>query len=208
VKKVFLAEIKSGTTSSRQLTYVISTKAPDRENDRVLGFDLSNYRKNPVVLFAHDYKSLPVGKAVSISQVGDSLISTVEFVPADISPVAQQCYQLAAQGFMRGASIGFRPISTPKANELGGYDFANVELLEWSLVPVPAHPDALRRSVKDATSAGGIKGDLSDQQVAALVVRLVEDAAVSRGANQQLTDTETAALVVRSVFGSGGLQSP
>ncbi len=69
VKKVFLAEIKSGTTSSRQLTYVISTKAPDRDNDRVLSFDLSAYRRNPVVLFAHDYRSLPVGKAVSINQL-------------------------------------------------------------------------------------------------------------------------------------------
>jgi HK97 family phage prohead protease len=173
VNKVFLADIKAGAASSRQLTYVISTKAPDRENDRVLGFDLSNYRKNPVVLFAHDYRSLPVGKAVSISQVGDSLISTVEFVPADISPVAEQCYQLAAQGFMRGASIGFKPIGMPKSNELGGYDFPKVELLEWSLVPVPAHPDALRRGASASKSASTNGAQLTDEQVIATVIRTV-----------------------------------
>jgi HK97 family phage prohead protease len=203
MNKLFLAEIRSGTPSSRQLTYVISTTAPDRENDRVLSFDLAAYRKNPVVLFAHDYKSLPVGKAVSINQVGDSLISTVEFVPVDISPVAQQCYQLAAQGFMRGASIGFRPISTPKSNELGGYDYSKVELLEWSLVPVPAHPDALRRSVKDAKSHAS--RELPDHEIPALIERCLDNAGLSKRAARELSDAETARLVVGLIFGSGAV---
>jgi HK97 family phage prohead protease len=168
-----------------------------------VGFDLANYKRNPVVLFAHDYRSLPVGKAVSISQVGDSLISTVEFVPADISPVAEQCYQLAAQGFMRGASIGFKPIGAPKSNELGGYDFPKVELLEWSLVPVPAHPDALRRIVSGAISRSiadlrTTAKSLTDRDVRAIVERQL-DAADNLAKNADLSDAEVIATVVRNV---------
>jgi HK97 family phage prohead protease len=203
MNKIFVAEIKSGSAGSRQLTYTISTTAPDRSNDRVLGFDLSNYRKNPVVMFAHDYKSLPVGKTTSINQVGDSLIATVQFVPADISPVAQQCYQLASKGFMRGASIGFKPIvGQVKTNDLGGYDYSKVELLEWSLVPVPAHPDALRRS-----AGGNSRPDreIPDSELRGVIERYLDSARLSKRAARELTDAETAALVVSLVFGSGAV---
>jgi len=82
---------------------------------------------------------------------------------------------------MSGCSVGFRPSPgfPPKSNEFGGFDFTKAKLLEWSLVPVPANSATLRRAAK---SAGGIKGDLSDQQVAALVVRLVDEAGVSKRA--------------------------
>jgi hypothetical protein len=60
--------------------------------------DLLAYRANPVVLAFHDYRSLPVAKTVSISQVGDSLIATAESIGADVSPFADQCFRMPAGG--------------------------------------------------------------------------------------------------------------
>jgi hypothetical protein len=82
-------------------------------------------------LVFHDYRSLPVAKTVSIAQVGDSLIATAEFITADVSPFADQCFRMAAGGFMSGCSVGFRPSPgfQPKSNQFGGFDFPKAELL-------------------------------------------------------------------------------
>jgi len=57
------------------------------------------------------------------------------------------CILLWAGGWVKAASIGFAPI-TWEENDEGGWTFTEWELLEWSLVPVPANQEALRRMVK------------------------------------------------------------
>jgi hypothetical protein len=54
--------------SARRMTFTISTGSVDRDNDTLdpKGWDVKSYLTNPVVLFAHDYKSLPVAKCVEI----------------------------------------------------------------------------------------------------------------------------------------------
>jgi len=53
--------------------------------DQRRGWKLENYRKNPVVLWAHDYlgKNLPIGKAVNVTVDGKRLVADVVFDPAD-----------------------------------------------------------------------------------------------------------------------------
>jgi hypothetical protein len=66
----FLTTVRRSSTakaSERSLTFTASTQSLDRGSDRVLGpWQLTAFRKNPVILFAHDYKSLPIGRATSI----------------------------------------------------------------------------------------------------------------------------------------------
>jgi HK97 family phage prohead protease len=117
------------------------------------GWDLGNFEKNPVVLWAHDYRSLPIGKAVSVEKVGSSLRAVAEFVPKDtpvVGPMAEAVSQLLKGGFLNATSVGFRPLKSSFNEERGGFDFEKTELLEFSVVPVPAHPDALQ----DAKTAG------------------------------------------------------
>ena len=47
------------------------------------------------------------------------------------------------QGLLRAASIGFRPLES-SPNGRGGLSFTRWELLEWSLVAVPANAEAVR----------------------------------------------------------------
>lgn len=138
------------TDVSRQRKFTVSTAAVDRDNDSisVAGWKLDNYRKNPTVLFAHDYASLPIARAVSIGIENGKLVATAEFAEHDM---AETCLKLIDGGFLRATSVGFRPIAASRAVERDGFDFKEQELLEFSIVPVPANPEALIHA-----QAGGI----------------------------------------------------
>lgn len=132
--------------------FVLSTNAPDRQGDVIdqAGWQLGNYRKNPVVLFGHDYGSLPVARASACYVAGDKLKAVDRF--SDDHQLARECAALVSKGFLNAVSVGFRPIKWMWAEDRGMFaaDFAECELLEHSVVPVPAHQDALI----EARSAG------------------------------------------------------
>lgn len=134
----------------RRVRYVISDGSVDRENDTIAtgGWDVEAYRKNPVVLWAHSHRDLPVAKAVEITERDGRIEAVAEF--AD-HPFAETVFQLVKGGFMRAVSVGFRPKEWTINEERGGIDFKAQELLEFSVVPVPANPRALM-----AASAEGI----------------------------------------------------
>lgn len=149
-------EIKAIDREARTIDFVISTEDPDRMDDviKVNGWELDSYKKNPVVLFAHDNSEPPVAKAndITIRPRKKQLTARAEFVPQDVSPFAESLFQLYDKGFMRATSVGFRPIEfqfSDEDNRPMGIDFTRTELLEFSLVPVPANPEALISAKKD-----------------------------------------------------------
>lgn len=118
---------------------VISTNNVDRQGESVdqNGWDLEHYKNNPVVLFGHDYYSLPVGVCDSIELVEGKLIAKGRFAPMDANPFAQQVRKLYDLKIMRATSVGFI------VKEANGPLITKAELLEFSFVPVPANPYAL-----------------------------------------------------------------
>jgi HK97 family phage prohead protease len=143
LRKQFVTEVEA--LEDRSIKFIITTGSADRENDVIdpSGWDVSNYLKNPVVLFAHDYGSLPVARTTELVQHGDKLIAIAEFASAELNPMAEQVFNMLKQGFLKGASVGFRPTSFEYNDERGGVDFTGQELLEFSVVPVPANAQAL-----------------------------------------------------------------
>ena len=144
VVKGFVSEVKAVKDTNR-FNFTISTAGVDRDKDviEVAGWNLDNYKKNPVVLFGHDYRSLPVGKSVSIKTSKKGLDSEVEFASADTYPFAETVRKMVAGGFLSAASVGFRPIKYAYNEDRRGVDIQESELLEWSIVPVPANPECL-----------------------------------------------------------------
>ena len=148
LRKQYVAEsIKAvektdASAPGRSRQFVISTATVDRDNDSVAaaGWQLDNYKKNPVVLFAHDYSSLPVAKCTDVRTKGGNLIATAEFADHDM---ANTVLRLIDGGFLNATSVGFRPLKYSMNEARSGMDFAEQELLEFSIVPVPANPDAL-----------------------------------------------------------------
>ncbi len=113
------------------------------------GMDFSNYRKNPVVLFAHDYSGrtessgLPIGRTLRLERTPDGRIrADFEFLSGD--QFADRVRNAWNRGFLRGASIGWRAIEARPSRLGKGVRIVKSELIEWSIVAVPADPDALR----------------------------------------------------------------
>ncbi len=134
--------------ANRTLRFVFSDGGIDRYGDRIdpAGWQLANYKVNPVVLFGHDATQPPIGRASAVGVVGGRLMGSIEFMPEAISPLAESLFQMCKGGFLNAVSVGFLPIefgySTDKTRS-GGIDFKRQELLEVSLVPIPALPTAL-----------------------------------------------------------------
>lgn len=144
LRKAYNSEVEP-VPESRILRFTISTEGIDRDNDIIsaTGWDTKNYEKNPVVLWAHQYDQLPVGKAKGLKFQGGKIVADVEFVPAEVYPFAETVYRMVKAGFLSGTSVGFRPVQSSFNEKRQGYDFSKQELLEFSVVPIPANPDAL-----------------------------------------------------------------
>lgn len=148
VRKGFLPEIKGINYDERTVDFIISTGAVDRDNDVVdpNGWDLTDYKKNPVVLFGHDYRSLPVGRGLNTRMESGKLKSTAQFPDVSTYAFADTVFKLIAGGYLNATSVGFDPTKWEFVEEASrgfGVDFKQQKLLEYSIVPVPANPEAL-----------------------------------------------------------------
>jgi len=147
-----------GAADSRLIEFIVSTGRVDRENDTISpqGWDLTDYKSNPVVLWVHDHWSPPIGNSRSMYLDGDALKSMCEFTPEDLNPFGYQVYRLYAGGFMHACSAGFQPIEyNYDESRKYGVNFIKQSMLEYSCVPVPANPDALA-----VARSKGLKTDL------------------------------------------------
>jgi len=137
-------------TSGRSLDFIASDETQDRYGDviRADGWDLSAFKRNPVFLWAHQDKQTPIGRVDSIGVKGKQLIASVSFLTADENDYADKCWRLVQAGVLQAVSVGFIPTKPPNVRqtsdgEIIGYEFIAQELLELSLVSVPANPNAL-----------------------------------------------------------------
>ncbi len=112
------------------------------------GLSTDNYLRNPVVMWAHDAVGrspsggLPIGRTLSLAKTGaGEVIADFEFLSDD--PFAQRVKNAWDKGFLRAASVSWLPLETAPTPD-GGWRDTRSELLEWSIVSVPADPDALR----------------------------------------------------------------
>ena len=160
------AQVRGVNDETRTATFVASTENPVAmgwgapEVLRMSGVDLSRYKANPVVLNTHDRYSVEsiLGTAVA-TRVGRELHAAVRF---DETPEGEAAWARVKSGSLRALSIGYSvdpaKIKSIGAGESDGAGESRVDgpasivrgwqLMEISVVPVPADQDALlRRSV-------------------------------------------------------------
>jgi len=156
------------------LEIVASVEMPDRDGEVVVPstIRLDEYRKNPVVIWAHDRKSFPIAKCEDPAgnftcwlDEGGRLRQRWYFADTAEGRLARDLYR---QGVLRGASIGFlddglRDVSPAEAEARFGVrrrlrQYLGGELLETSAVPVPSCPGSLSLGWVDAPRAAGLVG--------------------------------------------------
>jgi hypothetical protein len=151
--KTYDVEIKEMRDDGGRI--LISTPSVDRDRDRLFpDAQIDNYMKNPVVQYGHNYYQpwATIGKTNKLELTKKGIIADFDLRPPANDQDPQNIVLLLWTGeWIRTASVGFDPRvpgSSWEENEFGGRDFHGWELIEWSLVPVPANQDALRLAAK------------------------------------------------------------
>jgi hypothetical protein len=170
-------EVPDAQPEDRTVQFVISDATRDRcrsvLNPR--GWSLENFNRNPVVGYQHtlwgDGRRPPspddvlgVGRAWL---EGEVLVGSVTFDPADVNPLAEKVLRKLRLGSLRAASVGFIPLGEGHfglgEEGRGGpretYYYAGQELVEFSIVNLPANPLALKRgpAARDARLRAAVR---------------------------------------------------
>lgn len=130
---------------------VITTSQVDRMNENIetAGIDTSTWQEtNPVVLYGHDYGGLPIGKGLSLTTFKNKLKSRFQLAVEEY-PFAATVAAMIKGGYLNAVSIGgvVREWSEDYRTIL------QMEMVEFSVVPVPANPGAIitGRAFEEAT---------------------------------------------------------
>lgn len=119
---------------------IASTDTPDRDGEVIKqeGWDLTNFQKNPVLLASHNYHEFPIGKATDIAVHDGKLMFKAVF--SEATEKAKEAYALVKEGILSAFSVGFIP---REYDQKEARIITKAELLEISLVAVPANPAAI-----------------------------------------------------------------
>lgn len=199
LRKQIIAQAEPVNGADRCLRFTISTGVVDREKDTIAvgGWDLSNFIRNPVALWGHDASMLPIGRCIDVAVEGDALKATVQFIPADTperGQFAEAVYRLAQTGFIAATSVGFRPTkwaytSDPERGAddwFPGIDFQEQELVELSIVTVPANPEALLDEPLPAPALPGEVASDTPPQSGEELTSLNQEEVISRAHRQRV----------------------
>jgi HK97 family phage prohead protease len=174
---------ESSLADRRQVRVVASTASADRVGDVIVqdGIDLTQYRKNPVVLWGHDHDR-PIARCVDIAVAGGRLLATAQFPPAGADQDSDRVYGKIRAGIVNSVSVGFIPKEFEPVNRrdpASGYRFTKSELLEFSFVAVPMNADAVvigrAYRVKPKAEREELTPRQRQEKVALLLLPIYED---------------------------------
>jgi HK97 family phage prohead protease len=130
------------------MEFVLSDSSVDRMGDIIEadGWDLANFKRNPIALGFHR-SDFPIGKWANLHVNKDKqLRGHLELAPKGTSPRIDELRALVGAGILKAVSVGFRPIEHAPINPKdpwSGSRFTKQELVECSLVSVPANANAM-----------------------------------------------------------------
>lgn len=159
-------EVRKDEQGSRKITFVASDGTRDSAGTvlNVNGWKLDRFNSNGIIGYQHkvyggwddtDNPDNVIGKGYAYVKDGQLLVD-VEFEPAEINELAEKIYQKLLFGSLKAVSVGFMPVGKGQwgkdEESLEGknptYYYAGQELLEVSVVNIPANPNALKKGLE------------------------------------------------------------
>lgn len=107
---------KAGVATGDGLEFVLSDATVDRYGDIIEpdGWDLRNFKKNPIALFGH-MSSFPIGNWTDLRVEGGKLIGRLVLAAKGTSVRLDELIGLVEQRVLRAVSVGFRAIDCTRS---------------------------------------------------------------------------------------------
>lgn len=191
--------LRAVRAEAREADFVFSSDRLDSFGDRVEQvWQLERFLANPVALYAHDSHSLPIGRAHQVGVVDGKLQGTIIFASAKANPVAEQVWQSIQEGTLRAVSVGFIPhtIRAEREDDRDVYVLTDNELLEISVVPIPANPDALMRQRQKAAALAAPRSPVMSEKPAPAAEPTPDPRIAAATERAAAVELQNAALVV------------
>lgn len=149
-----LIESKSFDDDQRVITGIATSPRVDRMGDIVEMEGVQVAADIPLFLYHDSQKTVGRAQFGKPTKKGIPFTAKLPKVTEDglLKQRIDEAWQMCRYGLITAVSIGFRPIEYAYIEE-GGIRFTACEVMELSLVPVPAQPDAVLQSIKSADPA-------------------------------------------------------
>lgn len=202
-KAYSVVDIKAFDPATRTFAGIATSPVPDRVHDVIETAGVTYKNPLPLLLY-HDSKK-PVGEArFSRSKDGatpfTALISSIDRESGIVKERLDEAVDsLAAKPpLIRGVSIGFRALEEPEyIKETGGFRFTKIEVMELSMVVIPAHQDATIATIKSldveqpaATGTAPASHTPRDRGTVRVLPRKTQDASMKKTIQEQIKEWE------------------
>jgi HK97 family phage major capsid protein/HK97 family phage prohead protease len=187
-----ILHVKAVDADRRMISGIATTPEPDRQGDIVEPRGVKF--KNPLPLLLHHDHERPVGRvtfhpATDKGIPFDAVLPLID-EPGTVKDRVDEAWHSVKAGLIQGVSIGFRVFNEfVEPLKSGGRRFLQTEVLELSLVTIPANASATIATIKslDLAATGhhtpGVTGNLP-------VVRAVKAAPAMSTVTEQITSFE------------------
>lgn len=159
------SEVRTIDTESRTALFVISDETKDRHGTiiKMSGWDLENYKRNPIVGYQHEVHGSWAGGTNPDYIIGKSevyedngqLLALVHFEGAESTgnELAESIFKKVQFGTLNATSVGFDPKEGRWGDSERGEDpdtfyYTRQDLLEFSIVNIPSNPSAVKKNAQ------------------------------------------------------------
>lgn len=158
------------------MTFVASDATRDTYGTVLMpdGWDLERFNKNPVIFYQHDQFSYDpdaiIGKGRAYVEDGKLMVD-IEFEPEGQNKKADKVWKKLQFGTLNAVSVGFLALAGEwgKGDEGPGqrnetYYYTSMELLEVSVVAIPANPNALKNGAEEQDRLSELRSEALAQE--------------------------------------------
>ena len=197
-RKLFNSKAYSIDEDAKSVTFIISTNDEDRYGEVVdqESWNFKSYQSNPIVLWGHDpdQPENVLGRASDIKTSDDgSKTTAVLTFDSDINPKADLAFNQIRKGSLRTVSVGFIPHTMEFEDDTPV--LKDNELLEISVVPIPANAGAVALDLKAGQIARKDAEWLRDSMAREVELMDVQLAATKPAKEKTMTDEQAAAMI-------------
>lgn len=142
--------VRAVREETREADFICSTDAIDRYGEIVeqTSWQLERFAQNPVALWSHQSRDLPIGQCKNVGVIDGKLQATIQFSKAHQKAI--DVWNLVQEKTLRAVSVGFYPHTyrLEKRDDKEVLVLADNELVEISVCAIPANHEALAKSAR------------------------------------------------------------